>query len=201
MCPETPLRAEVAPLLDSAERGDADSLDRLMPLLYHELRTIAHRQLQREHGHPTLQTTSLVHEAYLRLSQSPDLVGRGRAYFFAAATRAMRHVLVDRARRRHAQKRGGPAGLITLQENDAAVDAYAVEMLDLDAALRSLERHSPRQVRVVEHRFFGGMSVAETAAVLGVSTRTVESDWAMARAWLFRELGRDPESGSPERRP
>lgn len=199
MSPDHPLRADVAALLDTAEGGGTKSLDRLVPLLYDELRTIARRQLEREHGPRTLQTTALVHEAYLRLAGDDDVAGRGRAYFFAAAAQAMRQVLVDRARRRGARKRGGDVDLVTLGEGDGSVDAYAVELLDLDAALSRLEHRSPRQVKVVEHRFFAGMSVAETAKVLGVSTRTVESDWAMARAWLFHTLGRDrePEAGEP----
>jgi RNA polymerase sigma factor (TIGR02999 family) len=107
----------------------------------------------------------------------------------------MRQVLVDRARRRNALKRGGGVELVTLGEHDAAVDAYAVEVLELDDALRRLAAHSPRQVQVVEYRFFGGMSVEETADILGVSSRTVESDWAMARAWLLQALGQEPRRG------
>src|SRR5690606_23557976 len=120
---------------------------------------------------------------------------RGRAYFFAAAAHAMRQVLVDRARRRNTAKRGGGAQLVTLHDEDSAVDAYAVELLELDDALRRLAALSPRQVKVVEYRFFAGMSVDETATALGVSPRTVDSDWAMARAWLLHALGREPESG------
>jgi RNA polymerase sigma factor (TIGR02999 family) len=192
-------RTDIAALLETAEVRDADSLDRMVPLLYDELRAMAHRQLGREHGTRTLGTTALVHEAYLRLAGDTQVAGRGRAYFFAAASRAMRQVLVDRARRRNAEKRGGGADLVTLGEVDASVDAFAVELLDLDEALRGLERHSPRQVKVVEHRFFGGMSVAETAEALGVSTRTVESDWAMARAWLFHTLWQETEPGADDR--
>ena len=189
-------RSQVAALLDTAEGGNEASLDRLVHLLYDELRAIAHRQLEREHGPRTLQTTALVHEAYLRLAGGGDPAGRGRAYFFAAAAQAMRQVLVDRARRRSAAKRGGGADLVTLDDRDASVDAYAIELLDLEEALLLLERHSPRQVKVVEYRFFSGMSVAETATVLGISTRTVEADWAMARAWLFDALGRGSEPGT-----
>jgi RNA polymerase sigma-70 factor, ECF subfamily len=199
MNPDHSHRTDIAALLETAESGDADSLDRLVPLLYDELRAMAHRQLEREHGPRTLRTTALVHEAYLRLAGDTRVAGRGRAYFFAAASRAMRQVLVDRARRRKAEKRGGGADPVTLGEEDASVDAFAVDLLDLDDALRRLERRSPRQVKVVEHRFFGGMSVAETAEALGVSTRTVESDWAMARAWLFHTLGQEAEPGAEDR--
>jgi RNA polymerase sigma-70 factor, ECF subfamily len=176
-------------ILELASAGDAEALDRLVPLLYDELRAMAHRQLLAE-SEPTLQTTALVHEAYLKLAGGRS-TARGRAYFFAAAAQAMRQVLIDRARRRQAAKRGGSAERVTLGEQDAAVDAYSIELLELDDALRRLAVRSARQARVVEYRFFAGMSVNETAEALGVSSRTVEADWAIARAWLFRELGRD----------
>lgn len=191
--PPSPVQTRVTAILASASAGDPDALDRLVPLLYDELRAMAHRQLAAEFGDLTLQTTALVHEAYLKLAGNGRSTGRGRAYFFAAAAQAMRQVLVDRARRRLAAKRGGGAELVTLDEQAATVDAYSMELLELDQALGRLGRHSERQARVVEHRFFAGMSVQETADALGVSTRTVEADWAVARAWLFRELGREPE--------
>jgi RNA polymerase sigma-70 factor, ECF subfamily len=184
-------RDRITAELESGSSGDSSAVDRLVPLVYEELRAMAHRQLSGERADHTLQTTALVHEAYLKLSDGKS-IGRGRAYFFAAAARAMRQVLVDRARRRNAARRGHGAEVVTLGEQDAAVDAYAVELLELDDALVRLSQHSPRQVRVVEYRFFAGMSVAETAAALGISARTVESDWAMARAWLFQALGREP---------
>lgn len=186
---------QVTALLDTAARGDGGVVDRLVPLVYDELRAIAHRQLEREHGDRTLQTTELVHEVYLRLAGDANVTACGRAYFFAAAARAMRQVLVARARRRNAAKRGGGAHVVTLGEADA-VNGLAIELVDLDDALRRLERRSPRQVKVVEYRFFAGLSVEETADVLGVSTRTVESDWAVARAWLFHALGGELRSGA-----
>jgi RNA polymerase sigma factor (TIGR02999 family) len=172
-------------LLQSIESVDAAPLERLMPLIYDELSRMARRQLAREHGNATLQTTELVHEAYLRLVDDTQVTRKGRAYFFGAAARAMRQVLVDAARRRGAAKRGGREAPVTLKDHHVAVDAYAAELVDLDAALTELEKRSPRQVRVVECRFFGGLSVEETAAALDVSARTVKSDWALARAWLF----------------
>lgn len=184
-----PLRSETTMLLVTAERGDVSTLDRLVPLVYVELREMAHRHLAREYREHTLQTTALVHEAYLKLVDDTKVTHRGRAYFFAAAARAMRQVLVDYARGRKAAKRGGGVGVEPLGEDDASVDAFAVELIDLDDALRRLSASSARQVRVVEYRFFGGMSVEETAEALDVSPRTVESDWAMARAWLFHTLG------------
>ncbi len=201
MSPDLSLRSQATTLLETAERGDESTLDRLVPLIYDELREMAHRQLARERRDLTLQTTALVHEAYLKLVDDTRVTHRGRAYFFAAAARAMRQILVDRARRRNAAKRGGGAEMVTLEEEDASVDAYAVELLDLDDALERLAERSPRQVRVVECRFFAGMSVEETAEVLGVSPRTVESDWAMARAWLFQALGGAWESPADGVRP
>jgi RNA polymerase sigma-70 factor, ECF subfamily len=182
-------RSRSTALLATADSGDGGALDRLVPLIYDELREIAHRQLARERRDLTLQTTALVHEAYLKLADGTKVTQRGRAYFFAAAARAMRQVLVDRARQRKAAKRGGGAEIVMLADGDASVDAYAAELLDLDDALERLRERSPPQVSVVEYRFFAGMSVEETAEVLGVSTRTVESDWAMARAWLYQALG------------
>jgi RNA polymerase sigma factor (TIGR02999 family) len=187
-----PLRTRTAELLDTAARGDADSsatLDTLVPIVYEQLRAIAHRQRAREAGDRTLDTTALVNEAYLRLVDDARVTRRGRAYFFGAAARAMRQILVDYARRRDALKRGGGMEVVTLEDRHAAVDGFAAELLDLEAALQRLARHSPRQAQVVELRYFGGLEVGEVAELLRVSVRTVELDWAMARAWLFRELG------------
>jgi RNA polymerase sigma factor (TIGR02999 family) len=169
---------------------DAASLEQLVPAIYEELHLMAHRQLASEHGANTLQTTELVHEVYLRLVDDLRVTRRGRAYFFAAAAQAMRRVLVERARRRTAAKRGGPAAAnaLSIDETQIAVDAFASELLDLDEALERLAALDPRQARVVECRYFGGLDVEETAAVLGVSPRTVKSEWAMARAWLHDAL-------------
>jgi RNA polymerase sigma factor (TIGR02999 family) len=188
MNPDLPVQTRVAGLLETAWRGDASTVDDLVPLVYDQLRAMAHRQLVAEHRDDILETTALVHEAYLKMAGDTDVGRRGRPYFFAAAARAMRQVLVDHARRRSAAKRGGGTVDVTL-DDDLAVDGYAAELLELDDALHRLNRLSPRQVSVVEQRFFVGLSVAESAEVLGVSPRTVESDWAMARAWLFQELG------------
>jgi RNA polymerase sigma factor (TIGR02999 family) len=181
-------QARITSLVRSAEFGDDESLDRLVPLFYHELKGLARRQLAREGSAQTLQTTELVHEVYLRLVDQTQVTGRGRAYFFAAAARAMRQVLIDRARRRRAAKRGGGQVALDLDQASIAVDAFADGLLDLDAALEELARLSPRQVRVVECRYFGGISVEETAKALDISPRTVKSDWALARAWLYNAL-------------
>jgi RNA polymerase sigma factor (TIGR02999 family) len=183
-----PPRSEVDALLSAAESGEPDAVERLVPLLYDELCDLAHRQLARERPGHSLQTTALVHEAYLKLADDTGVVRRGRAYFFAAASRAMRQVLVDHARRRRADKRGGGADLVTLDDDAGRTDAFAMELLDLDHALRALSERHPRHAHVVECRFFGGMSVEDTATALGVSPRTVKADWALARAWLHDAL-------------
>jgi len=193
--PDRSDREAAVALLTSIESGDAGAFDRLWPVLYDELRRMARRQRAGETGNPTIHTTDLVHEAYLRLADDPRVTERGRAYFMGAAARAMRRVLIDSARRRGADKRGGGLAHVTLGDDVAAVDAYASELVDLDRALADLETESPRLARVVECRFFGGMSVEETAESLDISPRTVKSDWALARAWLFNALGPDAERG------
>jgi RNA polymerase sigma factor (TIGR02999 family) len=184
-------RATTADLIESAGKGDAAAINEIVPLVYEELRMLAHRQLSNEQRHDSMQTTALVHEAYLKLVDDTRVTERGRAYFFAAVSRAMRQILVDRARRRLAIKRGEGEELVSFDENQVAVDAYASELVELDDALSRLAEQSPRHARVVELRYFAGLSVEETAQALSVSPRTVKSDWAMARAWLFRELGPD----------
>jgi RNA polymerase sigma factor (TIGR02999 family) len=181
-------QAHTVSLLRLAESGDAQSVDHLVPLLYEELKRVAHRQLRREQSGQTLRTTDLVHEAYLRLVDQTQVTGRGRAYFFAAAARAMRHVLIDRARRRGAAKRGDGQADLDIDDTTIAVDAFAESLVDLDEALDGLAQLSPRQARVVECRYFGGMSVEETAEALAISPRTVKYDWALARAWLYSML-------------
>lgn len=163
----------------------------LFPLVYEELRRLARRQLAGEAREHTLRTTALVHEAYIRLVDGSRIGPVERAYFFGAAARAMRQVLVDHARRRNAAKRGGGRAPLALGDLDVSVDAFAGELIDLDRALERLAELNPRHARVVECRFFGGLDVEQTAAVLDVSPRTVKSDWAFARAWLRRELEPD----------
>lgn len=167
-------------------------LDEIVPLVLADLREMARRQLGREHVRFSLQTTDLVHETYLRLAGSGQVTARGRAYFYAAASRAMRQVLVDAARRRNAVKRGSGVVALSLDDQVGRVDAYSDEVLALDLALRALEQRHPRHARTVECRFFGGMTVEDTAQALGVSPRTVKSDWALARAWLYDALQSEP---------
>jgi RNA polymerase sigma factor (TIGR02999 family) len=192
---DLPLRDATTTLLLTVDHPDSPAAESLVVHVYDELRQLARRQLARERRTATIQTTELVHEAYLRLIDGTRITERGRAYFFGAAARAMRQVLVDAARRRGAAKRGGGVAPLTLEESQFAVDEYAGELLDLDRALTALEERNPRHARVVECRFFAGLSVEETAAALGISPRTVKSDWAFARAWLFAALhGPAPET-------
>lgn len=182
--------APLPPLQGEVATDDLGPIDKLVPLILHELRAMAHRQLAREREPRTLQTTDLVHEAYLRLARDGAVTRHGRAYFYAAAARAMRQILVDAARRRNTARRGGGRHPISLDRAGPEIAAYGVELLALDEALQELARRHPRAARTVECRFFGGMSVVDTAAALGVSARTVKSDWAMARAWLYERLER-----------
>jgi RNA polymerase sigma factor (TIGR02999 family) len=186
--PSLPSRATA--LLQKADSGSLPALHDLVPIVYDELHQMAHWQLAREHRNVTLQTTALVHEAYLRLVDTSRVTGQGRAYFFAAAARAMRQILIDAARRRGTAKRGGGSPLMSVDWEGERVEAYASELLDLDRALEDLGRRNQRHVQVVECRFFGGMSVEETAVALGVSARTIKADWALARAWLHQVLDR-----------
>lgn len=191
-------RGEATLLLETAERGDPGTLDQLVPLIYGELRAMAHRQLAGE-AHYTLQTTALVHEAYLKLVDDTRVLHRGRGYFFGAAARAMRQVLVDRARMRRAHKRGGGQALLSLSDAAGAhIDEFAAELVDLDEALERLAALNPRCVRVVECRFFAGLSVEQTAAALEISPRTVKYDWALARAWLHDALRDETLARNPE---
>jgi RNA polymerase sigma factor (TIGR02999 family) len=186
----------VAAALAMLQRGAPDGMERLIPLVYSELRQIAHRQLAGERSGHTLSTTALVHEAYLRLSRETRSGWTSRAQFYAIAARVMRRVLVDYARRRGAARRGGPAQrAIALEDAEflGEADALAVatvgeDLLALDEALERLSTVDSRLSQVVECRFFGGLTEAETAEALGVSRRTVASDWVMAKGWLYRAL-------------
>lgn len=175
--------------------GDPEALDRLLPLVYDELRAIARSQLRRERPDHTLGATGLVHEAYLRLSGREGLAPADRRQFFAIAAQAMRRVLIDYARTRKRKKRGGGQPLEPIDEHLLLSDEAADEVLALDAALERLARANERAARVVEQRFFAGLTLAETADVLGISMKTVQRDWLVARAWLRKEIGHDPGPG------
>jgi RNA polymerase sigma factor (TIGR02999 family) len=182
----------VTGVLARLDAGDATALDELLPLVYEELRTLARRQRRRLGGAETMNTTGLVHEVYLKLVGSEHITASGRAHFFALAARAMRQVLSNNARARRATKRGSGLAPVALDVVDELVgfdqSAHADTLVALDDALTALARLSARQSRVVECRFYAGMSVAETALALGVSEPTVKRDWAVAQAWLYREL-------------
>ena len=174
--------------LAALRSGSRESLDRLVPLLYQELRAIAHRHIARRPNGGTLETTGLVHEAYLKVVDQSRLGVHDRAHFLALAALAMRHVLVDRARARGRLKRGGTCGRITFEEDQIAVDDQPEALLQLDEALAWLAELEPRLARVVECRFFGGLTEEEIAEALGVTVRTVQRDWAKARMLLRRAL-------------
>lgn len=187
-------QSDVTELLLAAGQGDASALERLVPLVYTELRRIAHRRLGSERTDHTLGTTALVHEAYLKLMNLDRLKWRNRAQFMAIASRLMRRILVDYARRRRAARRGGGRRRVELSpavELEAAVTMPepVEEILALHDALTRLGEINARQARVVECRFFGGMSIAETAEAMSLSPASVKRDWIVARAWLNRELG------------
>jgi RNA polymerase sigma factor (TIGR02999 family) len=169
-------------------RDGAKVVDQLVPLVYDELRRMARRFLAGEARQQTLDTTALVHEAYLKLVGNQDLPARGRDYFFGAAARAMRQLLVDAARRRGRLRHGSGERPLALSVADPAAPAVEADVLEVDEALERLAAVYPRQAQVVECRFFGGLSVEETAAVMAISPRTVKRDWLLAQAWLFREL-------------
>ncbi len=178
----------VTELLSAARGGDVPGFDELFPLVYDVLRRIAHRHLAGERSGHTLATTDLVHEAYLKLVRLDRIEWQGRAHFLAIAARAMRNILVDYALRRKAEKRGGGGARVTLEDDLAVQEASGSDVLAVHAALERLEAIDARQGRVVECRYFAGMSIEETAQALGVSPASVKRDWALARAWLNREL-------------
>jgi RNA polymerase sigma-70 factor, ECF subfamily len=181
----------VTALLRSASAGSAEALERLVPLIYGELRAIAHRQLRAERAGHTLNTTALVHEAYLKLVDQREVDWQGRAHFFSVAARVMRRILVDYARRRGAAKRGAQEGAVALDAGVVPALARAPLVVALDEALERLAAFDERQCRVVEYRYFVGLTEAETAELLGVSVRTVRNDWVKAKGWLLQELRAD----------
>ena len=188
--------ATVTCLLDQLQRGHREALDQLYPLVYEELKALAHYHRRRWHGDDTLGTTALLHEAYLKLVGQRRLAARSRAHFFAVAAKAMRHILSNYAEARRRKKRGGDqerVSLRTLDELPARLDftnEHAETLAVLDEALRRLEQTNGRLSQLVECRFLGEMSIADTATVLGVSPATVKRDWVLARAWLYREMQR-----------
>ena len=184
----TPSRQDVTDLLIEWGKGDQEALNQLMPLVYDELHRLASRHLRHERPGHTLQTTALVHEAYLKLVDQKNMTWQNRVQFFAASAQVMRHILVDHARSRRALKRGGENLRLSLDEAKVSSEEKDADLLSLNEALNSLAVIDPQQGRVVELRIFGGLTVEETAEALGISTRTVKREWSMAKAWLHRQL-------------
>lgn len=187
----------ISRLIAESAAGDPAAAAALVPVVYEELRRVAASALRRERADHTLQPTALVHEAFLRLADVPAAQWRDRGHFVAIAARVMRQVLVDHARGRNALKRGSAEVRVPLEGIDVpATGAADIDLVALDDALERLARLDERQARIVELRFFGGLTVEETAAVIGASERTVKRDWQMSRAWLKRELARGTSSSS-----
>lgn len=197
MQPESPPPpGEITQFLREWQAGDRGALDRLIPLVYRELHLMASRLMAREWREGTIQTTGLVNEAYLKLVDQRAVDWHGRAHFFAIAAQVMRRVLLDAARRRGRDKRGGGAVQIALDDLPMAAQAPAVDAIDMiaiDRALDELHRLDPDQAKMVELRFFGGLTVEEMSEVLGVSPATVKREWVVAKAWLYRALTRGAE--------
>lgn len=181
-------KTTVAQLVENARRGDEEALSALMPLVYDELRRLAASYMRRERPGQTLQATALVHDAYIRLMQDSKLSWQNRSHFFGIAARAMRQILVERARARHAVKRGGSRVRVTLDAGLIATEAPAIDLEALDEALTRLEALDVELAQVVEVRFFGGLSIEEAAETLDVSPATVKRRWTVAKTWLAREL-------------
>lgn len=188
--------AAVASLVDGARQGDEQALATLLPLVYDELRRLAASYLRRERPGQTLQATALVHDVYLRLLRDSQLSWQNRAHFFGIAARSMRQILIERARAHHAAKRGGDQVRVTFDPGLIVAAREPIDFEALDDALTRLAALDPDLARVVEVRFFGGLSIAETAEAMGISPATVKRRWTLAKAWLARDLGRDEASES-----
>ena len=183
-------KQDISALLVDWRNGDQAALDRLMPLVYDELRRLARHYMRGERAGHTLQATALVDEAYMRLIDYKKMQWQNRAHFFAVAAQLMRRILVDHARARNYQKRGGVQQRLSLTHADRLANEPDVDLVALDDALKILATMSEQQSRIVELRYFGGLTIEETAEVLDISHATVERDWAVARAWLRREVGK-----------
>ncbi|MBM3804778.1 MAG: sigma-70 family RNA polymerase sigma factor [Acidimicrobiia bacterium] len=197
MSDATPRSNDVTQLLVSWSEGDPKALEALTPLVYDELRKLAGRYLRRERPDHTLQSTALVHEAYLRMVDQRQVRWQNRAHFFGVAAQIIRRILVDHARSHKVEKRRADAVKLTLDEAMAVPEVRQVDLVALDDSLSSLASLDPQQGRIVELRFFGGLSIEETAEVLGVSPATVKRDWASAKAWLYREMTSQPCGPNP----
>ena len=184
---------DVTVLLRALESGDAGAAEKLYPLIYVELRRLAGSYMRRERLDHTLQPTALIHEAYIRLTNDPGVHWQNRSHFVGLAATVMRRILVDHARSHNAAIHGGGVRKVPLDEAILVAQTRSDEVLAIDKALERLAKESPRQAKVVELRFFAGLSVEETAAVLGIAPRTVKGDWALARIWLYKQMGTGSE--------
>lgn len=184
----------VTALLHEWQRGNHKALDKLMPLIYAELRRIAHRYMRKERANHTLQTTALVGEAFLKLLGNHNATWQNQAHFYAVTAQVMRHILIDHARSRRYAKRGGSEGTevqqVSLPDENIMSETRATELLHLDEALRDLAKLDSRKSQVVELRYFGGLTIEETAEVLGISPMTVRREWRAAKAWMYRQVER-----------
>ena len=181
---------EVTQLLMDWGKGDAQALNQLMPLVYNELHRIAGRYLRNERPNHTLQTTALINEAYVRIVDGKSVKWQDRAHFFGVAAQIMRHILVDHARSSRSAKRGGGVQKLTLDEAVAGSQERNLDLVALNDSLNSLAQIDPQQSRIIELRFFGGLTIEETAEVMSISPATVKRDWNMAKAWLYGEINR-----------
>jgi RNA polymerase sigma-70 factor, ECF subfamily len=191
-----PSPEEVTRLLIEWNNGNKEALDKLMPVVYEELRRLAHHYMRHERPGQTLQTTALVNEAYIRLADYKKMGWQGRAHFFAVAAQVMRRILVERARKHHSAKRGGDPQQVSLDEAATVSRQRLEEVMAVENALTSLEALDPRRGRIVELRFYGGLSVEETAEVLGISAPTVKREWRAAKAWLRRAVSEEIDDGA-----
>lgn len=193
---DQPAPNEITQRLIAWSKGDEEALEQLIPAVYQELRRMADHYLRRESPGHSLQPTALVHEAYLRLIDQTQVEWHNRAHFFGVAAQMMRRILVDHAKAKHRAKRGGAARKLSLDEATHYTHERAAELVALDEALQSLAELDSRKSRIVELRYFGGLTVEETAQVLGVSDKTVMRDWNLAKAWLYQQLGQREDAGN-----
>ncbi len=185
---QTDQQATFTRLIQEYSRGNEIALNRIMPVIYDELKKISSRYLREEYRNHTFQTTELVHEAYIKLVGAQDIAWENRAHFFGIAAQSMRQILVDHARHRKAKKRGGGKTKLSLDESLIAAGEVDEQILNLDDALKKLESVDERSSKIVELRYFSGLTIEETAEVLDISTSTVKRDWNFAKAWLYREI-------------
>ncbi len=188
---------QVTEILAAIGGGDRRASDALLPILYQELRELARARMRREPAGHTLQATALVHEAYLRLMSDQDAQWHDRGHFFGAAAEAMRRILIERARRVAGPQRGGGRQRVPLDDLDPTSESSSDSLLALDEALGLLEQHDPRMAQIVKLRYFAGLSVADTAAALDLSPRTIKREWAVARVWLHRKMGGEDDPETP----